>query len=802
MAGSVPSALAEVIASLPAAEREQLEARYGEFVRTTGREGADAFLDYLHSQQLIGTDTFCRAHLQREIEISALPGVSRVFDALGDDHRVRRPDDSAGQTDDGPGDRYESLGLVGEGAMGRVLLARDKVLRRKVAYKLLHQRALGNPRTAWRFLTEAQITAQLDHPNVIPLYALEQTRQASLAYAMKLIQGQTLKEVVAAHRDKPVGAAKARERLAERLEIFLRVCDGVEYAHSRGVIHRDLKPANVMIGPFNEVYVMDWGIAKAIGRTTALDDLVSTDGDAESGDSPVMTQIGDVVGTPAYMSPEQASGETTALRDTSDQFSLGVILFELATLQRAFDGPSSTAVLLKVMTADVAPLKHAHGHAIPRELAAICRKALAQQPEARYRSVGALTDDLRAFLRGDAVRACPDNFVQKRMRWLSQHRYATAMILLATLGLGVAFTLYFEFQHREARERLRHKAVERAQIQANHRQQLRLQVEKRKEEGRLAAFLAAASKQAHRLDTSMHEMEALLEGVSVATHYALKHGAPGTDALHRSASFTRRAPGGPADLKPSRHYRGLVSLAWPVVSTAPGADLTKAERILRRLVALRSLLKRTLQRGAVDTMLSEAQIRDKGAPIAWIFWGLADGSHMLYPGKGGIAASYDARTRPWFRHALGRRGRHWGNLYVDSFGAGLVLPCTEALYDPAGKLLGVVGLELHFSYLLARLQPSTAIARSTHVYLVDRQGTILARRGDLKRHHQERGKHRGAGRLHQGFKGKLLPHPALVAAIRQRGSGYLDLGTTKPGLKAAFFPLTAQDWYYVVLSQF
>lgn len=207
--------------------------------------------------------------------------------------------------------------LLGRGGMGAVYRATDRVLGREVAFKLLTEHRL--PMVRERFIREARITAQLDHPNIVPIHVLEMSpTDEHIGYAMKLVEGRTLAQLIretAALRQagRPVDDTHAQVTL---LEHFLKICDAIAFAHSRGVLHRDLKPANIMIGPFNEVYVMDWGVARRIGPT----DEPETDlPDMTPPDEPALTRIGQVVGTPRYMSPEQARGLNDQLDGRSDE---------------------------------------------------------------------------------------------------------------------------------------------------------------------------------------------------------------------------------------------------------------------------------------------------------------------------------------------------------------------------------------------------------------------------------------------------------------------------------------------------
>ncbi|MCA9515518.1 MAG: protein kinase [Myxococcales bacterium] len=356
---------------------------------------------------------------------------------------ITRPPRPAAASSPGNDGRYELVGKLGAGGMGEVLAARDRGLRRLVAFKRLLPEAAANKAILGRFLSEAQITSQLDHPNVVPIYGLEVTESGSLAYAMKMIHGVELADIIkrarAAEADgRPVDE---HEDLPARLEIFVKVCDAMAFAHDKGVLHRDLKPGNVMVGEHGAVYVVDWGIARLIGPAGATWDkdggVVLHAGDDDLADI-TRTRVGDALGTPVYMSPEQAKGDNDALDARSDVFTLGLILAELVTLERARTGGSLGEVLLAALEGRRAPVPHKtkHGRRVPGELAAIVDKATAPARDARYPTVDALADDVRRYLKGDAVLARPDSPLQKAARWLAKHRGA-ALALLFVLGVVV-----------------------------------------------------------------------------------------------------------------------------------------------------------------------------------------------------------------------------------------------------------------------------------------------------------------------------------------------------------------------------
>jgi WD40 repeat protein/tRNA A-37 threonylcarbamoyl transferase component Bud32 len=345
--------------------------------------------------------------------------------------------------------RYEVRREYGRGGMSRVLLAFDKHLQREIALKeLLPDEERGGPSMAAsaRFVREARITGQLEHPNIVPVYELGSHEDGSVYYTQKLVRGTTLKARLAECRS-------AGHRLG-LLAHFADLCHAVAYAHSRGVIHRDLKPENVMVGQFGETVVLDWGLAKARGEKDVRAQAVLRAAESLRADT---TLEGYALGTPSYMSPEQALGRLEEIDERSDVWSLGAILFELLTGRPPFEGQGALSVIAKVAR-EAPPKVRQIAREAPPELAAVADKCLARDRATRYGNAEEIAAEIDAFQAGGDVRAYRYSSLDLLRRFVQRHRALTAVTGFAVVLLVAAlFAIRDEAQKAKAAlERARH----------------------------------------------------------------------------------------------------------------------------------------------------------------------------------------------------------------------------------------------------------------------------------------------------------------------------------------------------------
>ena len=575
---------------------------------------------------------------------------------------------------------YTILETFAEGGQATISVARDKNLERIVAVKSLKKELKNREQIEQAFITEAKVTAQLDHPAIIPIYGLNNDAEDGIHLIMKLVNGKTLREylrnVVLNYRMKGIGAFDEEAALGKRLEIFLHVCDAIAYAHHRNIIHRDLKPENIMLGEYMEVYVMDWGIARKIHLPP---------------DAPA--QKFDISGTPRYFSPEALRGE--GCDERSDIFTLGLILQEIVTLQFAIAGEENEEVMQNIVNDRFAPIQHLFGKKIDPALKAIIRKAHAGNPVERYASVTELSEDIRRYRNGQSISARPDDIFMKAARFAFRHLRGMLIIFLVLMLGAVSLGAYSIYDR------------------------LRIANEMSARSSAMNIVYGKTAASAASFDMTALHMQDLLCSVSQAASQLLCYNAGQQKEALPNAFYPYHPGGGkpselPAGLVYSPFHKRKTTFAHGVYKIAPKANLPEVRQFLIRVSPILPNMLRAVLESRPGVHLTQQNLEEKkkewleeGLPVKAVFVSSKHGVTMLFPWRDTYTEDYDPRKRPWYRRALESAGPVWGRPYVDEDSAsGLSIPCSMQIRDIQGNFYGVAGLDLSFNKLTSSLLAS------------------------------------------------------------------------------------------------
>lgn len=570
-------------------------------------------------------------------------------------------------------DVYNVGPVFAEGGQGVLHLAKDRELYRQVAIKSLKNSQ--DPKQREAFLREARITAQLDHPAVTPIYGLNTDSGHAPHLVMPYIKGYTLKQYLerldSFYRIDGIRSFDERRSLFFRLDLFLRVCDALSYAHSRNVMHCDLKPDNIMIGEFREVHVMDWGIARMAN---------DPDYDPATWRAPHK-----IMGTPRYLSPEAVRGAHCDAR--SDIYALGLILFEVVTLQEGYTGHDSSTILQNVAAGKINPCVHRYGAKIDSDLESVIAKATEPDPDQRYQTVAELAADVRRYIRNEELSARPDGIFSKIFRWCSRNPKWVTAIIFCILLFAAASVIY------------------------SLTGRIRMEQTASRRDFSVNMAFGRCVFSARKLDTLITQTENLLLNTAqyLQIHLPKKTPSDETFSVLPHTAFRR------ADAVPpfAEAYQRNVSFRNGVWRTMDGELTSEQKHILTHIQVmqpffLQSITKSSLNEpGKARKRITENEIRKHGMPLHLIVFGFEDGLFYMYPGAAGQGESYDPRTRNWYiiGNAITDGQPRWTMPYTGAHAkTGLLLGCSLPISDAGKKNKGVIAAEMQVSALLREMQ--------------------------------------------------------------------------------------------------
>ena len=593
---------------------------------------------------------------------------------------------------------YELKDQFSEGSQGIIRGAFDKSLKRDIVVKSLKtsEAEEHSSHDEHLFVSEARIMAQLDHPSIIPLYGLHCEADSKLHLAMKHIHGKTLKkyleDIVSLYEREGIDNFDEKRSIATRIEYIIKICEAIDYAHCKGVIHRDLKPENIMIGNYGEVYVMDWGLACLVNPEKLSEDQDKT--------ARIEQNQNELVGTPCYIAPELIRGGSCSPQ--SDIFSLGMILFEVVTLNRAVSGKTVNEVLKNILNWDYTPFKHRFlKKKLSDDLKAIIAKAICDYLPNRYKSAGDMARDLKLYLMREETAARPDNIFRKCTRAMINHKMITSIVALSILLCLSASTIYSLYS------------------------QNTLMREQEVREAMLTNFQNSVSQRANKMEKIFYYFNTELEALAYQAQQILGHKADKNIKIYTLTDFLGASP--PPDYALSPAYGIKISLDYPIIKRAEfGEALAPVDK---RAASLSPIFKHITFTSDPkfknkSTAAIKKTIMQKGAPLNWITLALKNGTMFAYPGTSCYPKNYDPRTRPWYKKALAENSKIlWSAPFRCALSGKVLMSTTSCIYDENNVFQGVAGLHIRLDYVKTYMFGNQQSGAKE--YLISPEGKII-----------------------------------------------------------------------------
>lgn len=668
---------------------------------------------------------------------------------------------------------FEIISRIGEGGQGTVSSAADRSLGRIVALKSLHANLLDNKKSREHFISEAKITAQLDYPGIVPIYSLNSDGKNGLHLAMKFINGETLSEYLNRIREqysnKNIKKFNEGSSIRKRLEIFLRSCDAVAYAHSRNVMHCDLKPENIMLGQHNDSYIMDWGIARLIHDPAVHSGKIK--------------KIKTISGTPRYLAPEALDGKY--LDERADIYALGLILFECVFLKSAFCGRSTKEVLNKVRNHRIEKFSHAFGYKIDRDLLAIIRKATEFDRDNRYQSVTDFADDIRHYIANEETKANPDNIFGRMIRFSQHHVKAILILIFISIlvsGGALSHSVYQQYRYNQF-------ILER--------------------DVALSSAYSRALYVAGLIELQMNNIANTLKSLSAYTSFLLKID---VKTLPQSPQYFFVS-----DRNNDKNSYGRVFFSeacnMPITldrmsfNHPNGKYTAEMKRTMEQLQMLQPVLKKSLLYDNVfrpkknNETLSEDEAekyyRQNSSPILWFYGGFENGLYFNLPGQTDRKRQFDPRQRSWYKAAAAKTpfdGVVWSTPYIDISSKRMTLTASMPIFLD-GKLQGVIAVDNTLLYI-SRFMKNNGNTESflLEKVIVDTNGQTLFSSGYDYSVQKNMTLPQNTAVLKQDF----FENDNVFRYIKKNHSGVFNM-TTENGRNIVylFYNINSLNWFYI-----